>query len=149
MRYMLLIIVAFLIGSCGNHAFKKDQTFKLKYDDFKTIAFNNDYLNVSICDTVHSFPVDSAINILRIANTIQVYALEQRDSLFSNITYLFSKCYFNRLVDLLKMELSIGMSYYSKEYNLSLGAYPSDASSYYQIDTLSLPQFNIQMKIRK
>lgn len=125
----------FLITSCGqNPTDLKDQGV-IQYEKFKQMAIDS---KKEMCDSTSTLSAEKAIYLTRVFNTITMYTLEDKDSLFAGVSSAFAKCSTQRVINTLDMHLSIGMSYYSKKYDIYLGAFKSATNSYFQLDSLSL-----------
>lgn len=89
----------------------------MEYNSF----FNLTQEYVSKIEENRDLQISDYVNLVRIWNTIDVYKLENRDSLFKKFNQLF----FPRLVESSAQALEAlpdkGMAYYSKKHDLYIG----------------------------
>jgi len=125
------ILFCLLLLGCDTAITKNNST--TNYKQFEQIVEANIKI---MTDSGNTFSVNSAINLVKVHNSLRLYNFEQKDSVkYYQSMDLFNKQTFGRVLKILHMELSLGMSYYSRSYNLQFGAFPGNKESYFEVDT--------------
>jgi hypothetical protein len=134
-------IICFLFFSCQSTS--KDIKDSSVSDYPQLVYMANKYIEVMF-DSTNNFMVSSAISIVKIHNSLEIYNIQRKDSAtYYKFQNAFSQKAFTRVIKILEMELSIGMSYYSKKHNLNMGAWEEMKESYFAIDTSTLPKIAV------
>lgn len=130
MNFFKAFIILFVIG-CKNSDNKNDENKTTPYNRFVESVENK--LKI-MEDSSDNFSIKSAVEIVKIHNSIGIYNFDTKDtSLFNKYEIVFYKRPFQRILNVLEMELSIGMSYYSPKFKISMGANELMKESYIEI----------------
>ena len=128
MKQTLFFIAISLFG-CGHQGDEKDES--IPYSKFKEETIG---LVKVMRDSSQSFCETTAIRIVKTHNSLRIYNISEKDSLlYREFNSAIKQPQFNRIIDILDMELSLGMSYYSKKYDLKFGCDSTSKSSYLHI----------------
>lgn len=130
----ILLVLFFM--SCKTPSPSTSEISEVSYYEFKKLASK---CSKAIIDSPKIFSKTTAIEIVKIHNSMRIYNIQNVDSfLYNTFDSLFGNIAFDKVRSDLEMELSVGMSFYSKKYNLSMGASQVMKESYYQIDTATI-----------
>jgi hypothetical protein len=140
MRKLLFIFVTLILilFSCIDKkgSAKTDSFKKMSKKEFLGIV---EKITLDICKESVDLSVKKAIELVKISNTIQNNLELHNERKCDEFNYSFSHCCKTKVLRLLELQLTAGMSYYSKKYDLYLGAPISERDSYFEIEPQSGP----------
>ena len=135
--FLTLLIFLFYISSYGNVrtlSNKSNENRKIDTLGIPMSAEQFDSLAGIILIKFQSFDDSKSLKddiiFIRVINTIHFERLIDKSNKYDSLNNLFFKKYLNKIVDITDAKISIGMSYYSKKYDLQIGGKKTENNFY-------------------
>jgi hypothetical protein len=101
------------------------------------IPITENHFNLLVDSLLNKFKIDGSedsivdyLNLIKVINTIRFNFLESKKSSYNELINIFYKYYFDKTIKITDAEVSIGLGYYSKQYDIYIGGKKNNNSMF-------------------